>query len=119
MTTGRAARSISSWSGDRRRNVSRAPPARGLRGSGLGYFVLPCRLEIIYDRLYLCIFRIRNYLMSVFIFQSVPDRFDLREEFEPGLDDTWYATRYRNEMRPGAVVFFWMGGPPEIRGVYG
>jgi hypothetical protein len=57
--------------------------------------------------------------MSVFIFQSVPDRYDLRRELRVGKSDTWYATRYRNEMKVGDVVYFWMGGDQDIRGLYG
>jgi EVE domain-containing protein len=57
--------------------------------------------------------------MNTFIFQSVEDRFDLRKELEVGKQDTWYATRYRSEMRVGDVAYFWMGGPTSIRGLYG
>jgi len=57
--------------------------------------------------------------MNVFIFQSVPERYDLREAIRPGKVDTWYATRYRNEMHPGDLVFFWMGGDEEFRGLHG
>jgi hypothetical protein len=56
---------------------------------------------------------------NVFVFQSVPDRFDLRTELRPGSRDTWYATRYRNEMHPGDLVFFWMAGDDRFRGLYG
>jgi hypothetical protein len=56
---------------------------------------------------------------NTFIFQSVPERFDLRTSIRPGKTDTWYATRYRNEMRPGDIVLFWMGGSEDIRGLYG
>ncbi len=57
--------------------------------------------------------------MSAFIFQCVPDRFDLRRELKPRHKDTWYATRYRSLMKPGDLVFFWMAGDPQIRGLYG
>lgn len=57
--------------------------------------------------------------MNTFLFQSVPDRFDLRKEIRPGETDVWYATRYRSEMNPGDVVFFWMGGDEHFRGLYG
>jgi hypothetical protein len=56
---------------------------------------------------------------NTFIFQSVPERFDLRTSLRAGKSDTWYATRYRNEMRPGDLVLFWMGGSEDIRGLYG
>jgi hypothetical protein len=57
--------------------------------------------------------------MNTFIFQSVEDRFDLRKKLELGKKDTWYATRYRGDMNPDDVVYFWMGGSSEIRGLYG
>ncbi len=31
----------------------------------------------------------------------------------------WYATRYRDRMAAEDVVYFWMGGGPEVRGIYG
>jgi hypothetical protein len=56
---------------------------------------------------------------NVFLFQSVPDRYDLRRKLAPGKTDTWYATRYRNEMHPDDVVFFWLAGDRQFRGLYG
>jgi hypothetical protein len=56
---------------------------------------------------------------TVFVFQSVPEQYDLREKLRAGQSDTWYATRYRAEMRPRDVVFFWMGGDRHFRGLYG
>lgn len=59
--------------------------------------------------------------MNTWIFQSVPDRYDLRKSnsIRPGETVTWYATRYRDRMSPGDVVYFWMGGDDDIRGIYG
>jgi hypothetical protein len=57
--------------------------------------------------------------MNVFVFQSVPERYDLRHAVRPEKRDTWYATRYRNDMRPGDLVFFWMAGDEHFRGLYG
>ncbi|WP_290477040.1 MULTISPECIES: EVE domain-containing protein [unclassified Leeuwenhoekiella] len=57
--------------------------------------------------------------MNTFIFQSMPERFDLREKLIVNEKDTWYATRYRNKMQPGDLVFFWMGGDKRFRGIYG
>ena len=57
--------------------------------------------------------------MSVFIFQSVPDRFDLESEVVEGKKDAWYATRYRKKMKVGDIVFFWMAGADERKGIYG
>ncbi|GJH28795.1 EVE domain-containing protein [Caballeronia novacaledonica] len=55
----------------------------------------------------------------VFLFQSVPERYDLREKLIPGTRDTWYATRYRRDMCRGDIVFFWLAGEPNYRGIYG
>jgi hypothetical protein len=57
--------------------------------------------------------------MNVFIFQSVPERYDLRTKLRQHEKDTWYASRYRKDMRPGDFVFFWMGGDESFRGLYG
>jgi hypothetical protein len=57
--------------------------------------------------------------MNVFVFQSTPERYDLRQALHPDSRDTWYATRYRNEMHPGDLVFFWMAGDEHFRGLYG
>jgi predicted RNA-binding protein with PUA-like domain len=57
--------------------------------------------------------------MNIFVFQSTPDRYDLRQAIVPGKADTWYATRYRNEMHPGDLAFFWMAGDEFFRGLYG
>lgn len=57
--------------------------------------------------------------MSVFIFQSVPDRFDLESEVVEDKKDTWYATRYRKRMKVGDIVFFWMAGADDRKGIYG
>lgn len=56
---------------------------------------------------------------NAFIFQSIPERFDLREKLQAGKADTWYATRYRNDMTAGDLVFFWLGGEEQFRGIYG
>ncbi|NEU09781.1 EVE domain-containing protein [Flavihumibacter sp. R14] len=57
--------------------------------------------------------------MNTFIFQSLPERYDLRSKLVVGKKDTWYATRYRNEMKIGDLVYFWMGGDDRFRGIYG
>jgi hypothetical protein len=61
----------------------------------------------------------REAKLFVFIFQSVPERYDLRKAIIPGSSDTWYATRYKDKMAVGSVVFFWMAGDEGIRGIYG
>jgi predicted RNA-binding protein with PUA-like domain len=57
--------------------------------------------------------------MNYWIFQAVSDRYDLRDELVEGRKVTWYATRYRGQMLPGDIVFYWLGGPQGIRGIYG
>lgn len=57
--------------------------------------------------------------MNYWIFQSVPQRFDLRKGLIEGKQDTWDATRYLNLLKPGDIVFFWQAGSEDIRGVYG
>jgi hypothetical protein len=57
--------------------------------------------------------------MNTFIFQSTPDRYDLRKSIIEDKPNTWYATRYRSDMRPGDLVFFWMAGNEYLRGLYG
>ncbi|SEB01910.1 EVE domain-containing protein [Alkalimonas amylolytica] len=50
--------------------------------------------------------------MNYWIFQSVVDRYDLRDDkiVEIGKSDTWYATRYKSKMKEGDRVYFWLGG---------
>jgi predicted RNA-binding protein with PUA-like domain len=59
--------------------------------------------------------------MRYWIFQSKPERFDLRDSatIVPGKKDTWDVTRYREYMKPNDIVYFWMAGDTSIRGVYG
>ena len=57
--------------------------------------------------------------MNYWIFQSVVEQQDLRESLQEGKEDTRLASRYRQQMSVGDLVFFWLGGSDEIRGVYG
>jgi len=57
--------------------------------------------------------------MNYWIFQAVPERYDLRERLVAGEKVTWYATRYRSYMSAGDIVFFWLAGSDSIRGIYG
>ena len=54
-----------------------------------------------------------------FIFQAVPDRYDLGDELRAGRRVSWVASRYRNRMKKGEVVYFWQAGDPISRGLYG
>lgn len=58
--------------------------------------------------------------MNYWIFQSNPDHYDLRtvNKVADGGEEDWLASRYRNYMTPGDHVFFWLSGPPDIRGIY-
>src|SRR5262249_55953143 len=44
---------------------------------------------------------------------------DLRIFVVEGLTDVWNVSRCHKIMVPGDLVFFWMAGPVEIRGIYG
>lgn len=57
--------------------------------------------------------------MNYWIFQSIPQRFNLQIELIEGKKDTWYATRYLNLLKSGDLVFFWQAGSENIRGLYG
>lgn len=57
--------------------------------------------------------------MNYWIFQSVADQQDLRTRLQEGIEDTRLASRYRQQMSVGDLVFFWLAGPDEIRGIYG
>lgn len=53
------------------------------------------------------------------IFQAIPERYDLRKKMEASHSETWLVTRYREEMSKGDVVYFWLAGDETTRGVYG
>jgi predicted RNA-binding protein with PUA-like domain len=38
---------------------------------------------------------------------------------EQGATETWLVTRFIDEIKKGDTVFFWMAGPPDVRGLYG
>src|SRR5712692_2241972 len=57
--------------------------------------------------------------MNYWIFQSVIERQDLRETLQEQKDDTRLASRYRQQMSPGDLVYFWLAGDERIRGIYG
>lgn len=53
------------------------------------------------------------------LFQSVPKRYDLAKEMREGAIETWLVTRFMDSIKRGDIVFFWMAGSPDIRGLYG
>ena len=54
-----------------------------------------------------------------FIFQSQPIRYDLRKVLKPGARVAWVASRYRDFMKPGEIVYLWLAGESKVRGIYG
>ena len=51
------------------------------------------------------------------IFQGMPERYDLEEKLIPGEREAWTLTRYHEEVKPGDMVYFWRGGRQS--GLYG
>jgi hypothetical protein len=54
-----------------------------------------------------------------YIFQAKPERYDLRTRLMVGKEVGWIASRYRNQMRTGDIVYYWSAGDRDIRGLYG
>ena len=54
-----------------------------------------------------------------FIFQSVPERYDLRTRMQAGDIVSWVASRHRKAMTQGDTVYFWLAGEARHRGLYG
>lgn len=54
-----------------------------------------------------------------FIFQAIPKRYDLRARMKVGIKVSWVASRYRDQMEKGDIVYFWLAGDPADRGLYG
>ena len=57
--------------------------------------------------------------MSGFLFQATADNYDLRVQPEPGAVISWRAQRHRSLMLPGKIVFFWLAGDIDYRGLHG
>jgi hypothetical protein len=53
------------------------------------------------------------------IFQAIPNRYDLREKMISGETGTWLVTRYKDKIKAGDIVYFWLAGNIESRGIYG
>lgn len=54
-----------------------------------------------------------------FIFQAKPTIYDLKTRLEVGREVGWLASRLRDEMKHGDVVYYWSAGEEERRGIYG
>ncbi|MEE9443351.1 MAG: hypothetical protein V3V99_11870 [candidate division Zixibacteria bacterium] len=54
-----------------------------------------------------------------FIFQSVPEKYDLRKHLKVGDRVAWLASRERDKMNAGNIIYFWLAGSPKHRGLYG
>lgn len=57
--------------------------------------------------------------MNYWIFQSIVERQDLRVTLQEQKEDTRLASRYRQRMSPGDLVYFWLAGDEDLRGIYG
>lgn len=56
------------------------------------------------------------------IFQSNPDKWDIRFHLIPGKTVQWFVSRYKSLMQSGRLVLFWSAQgsqPPNVRGIYG
>ena len=54
-----------------------------------------------------------------YIFQAKPERYDLRTRLAVGKEVGWIASRYRDQMKTGDIVYYWSAGDRDIRGLYG
>ncbi|MDJ0655690.1 MAG: P-loop NTPase fold protein [Xanthomonadales bacterium] len=52
----------------------------------------------------------QDIIPRYWIFQAMPDRFDLEEKLRPGASDSWLLSHSYQEIDPGDVVYFWRGG---------
>jgi hypothetical protein len=57
--------------------------------------------------------------MNYWIFQAVSEKYPLLEKLVEGVAEIWRAPQYRGRMSPDDMVFFWLGGPEKVRGIYG
>ena len=57
--------------------------------------------------------------MNTWLFQGVPERYDVSEKLVEGKLETWLVTRFREDIKPGDIVYFYRAGQKEKRGIYG
>jgi len=55
--------------------------------------------------------------MSYWIFQAVPERYNLVEKLRERSDENWFVTRYFDDIKAGDNVYFWQAG--KAAGLYG
>jgi hypothetical protein len=55
--------------------------------------------------------------MNFWIFQAVPERYDLVEKMKSLQSEQWFVTRYYDEIKAGDIVHFWLAG--KAAGLYG
>lgn len=55
----------------------------------------------------------------VFIFQAKPTIYDLKDRLEVGQEVGWLASKHRDKMNHGDVVYYWSAGDEKRRGIYG
>jgi hypothetical protein len=54
-----------------------------------------------------------------FIFQAKPNIYPIPERLDIGKAVGWLASRYKDYMHTGNIVYFWRAGDKERRGIYG
>ena len=54
-----------------------------------------------------------------FIFQSKPSIYPLKTKLKVDLEVGWIASRYRDYMKLGEIVYYWSAGNRDERGIYG
>ena len=54
-----------------------------------------------------------------FIFQAKPTIYDVSARLKPDLQVGWIASRYREQMKKGEIVYIWGAGEVQRRGIYG
>jgi hypothetical protein len=54
-----------------------------------------------------------------FIFQAKPSIYPLEEKLKVDREVGWLASRLRDEMKLGDIVYYWRAGEEEHRGIYG
>ncbi|MDD4108467.1 MAG: EVE domain-containing protein [Prolixibacteraceae bacterium] len=54
-----------------------------------------------------------------FIFQAKPSIYDISSRLKIDKEVGWLASRYKEKMQEGDVVYYWRAGEIERRGIYG
>jgi len=54
-----------------------------------------------------------------FIFQAKPTIYDVSTRLKPDQEVGWIASRYRDQIKKGDIVYIWSAGEEKRRGIYG